>query len=288
MDDIKLSTLMDLEKIERGIYRGQSWDLGLPALFGGQVLGQALSAAYATLEEDRIAHSLHTYFLLPGDAKTPVVYDVERVRDGKSFSTRRVEAIQNGKVIFYMTASFQIDETGPHHQHADFPQVPAPETLEPDIRFYEKNYEHIPASLREALIYHKPIDTRTVHPGVSDSTFDNTDSQASRRIWIRAKDDLGDNLKLHQAVLAYASDYRFLTTALQPHGISMSDPRLKIATIDHAMWFHRPVNVNEWLLYVMESPSGGNSRGFVRGQFFSRDGVLLASTSQEGLMRLSG
>ncbi|MCC2615657.1 thioesterase family protein [Aestuariibacter halophilus] len=284
-DTIKLANLLSLETIEQGLYRGLSWDLGFRALFGGQVMGQALAAAQQTMPEARNCHSFHSYFLLPGDANLPVVYDVENVRDGRSFSTRRIKAIQNGKNIFYMTASFQHPEEGLSHQAAEMPQVPAPEGVEPDIKFYEDCYDQISERMREALSYHRPLDIRTVQP------IDIANPQKCapvRQIWMRAQEALTDSIGLQQAMLAYASDYHFLATSLQPHGISVRNRQLRMATIDHAMWFHRPFHFNEWLLYSAESPFSGGARGLVRGQFFNQKGELVASTMQEGLMRKVG
>ncbi|MDO6477417.1 acyl-CoA thioesterase II [Alteromonas sp. 1_MG-2023] len=282
MAEVKLASLMELETIEQGIYRAQSWDLGFRALFGGQVLGQALSAAYKTVGGGFTAHSFHSYFLLPGDAKKPVMYDVEIVRDGRSFCTRRVKAIQEGRNIFYMTASFQLPEDGMEHQFAVMPDVPPPQDITPDIAFYEANYEKLARPMQEALSYHKPVDIRTVD---AVNSFSAKKRDPLRYIWLRAQEEMGTDAQINQASLAYASDYHFLSTALQPHGVSMADRALRIATIDHAMWFHKPVNFNEWLLYVAESPFSGNARGIVKGQIFNRQGELVASTMQEGLMR---
>ena len=283
-NEVKVASLLELETLEKGLYRGQSWDLGFRALFGGQVLGQALKAAWASVPEGRVAHSFHSYFLLPGDAKQPVVYDVEIVRDGKSFSARRVKAIQNGRNIFYMTASFQQPEEGMEHQYAQMPDVAAPEEVEPDIRMYERNYENIGRRMREALSYHRPIDIRTVD---AVRSFTSKNDKPERYTWLRANEDLGDSQAMHQAPLSYPSDYHFLSTSLQPHGVQITDRNLAIATIDHAMWFHRPINMNEWLLYSMESPASGGARGLVRGQLFNQQGELVASTMQEGLMRIT-
>ncbi|WP_088328471.1 acyl-CoA thioesterase II [Lacimicrobium sp. SS2-24] len=281
-NSVKLTELLTLERLEKGLYRGLSWDLGFRALFGGQVMGQALAAAQRTVEEDRTAHSMHCYFLLPGDAHQPVVYDVEFIRDGRSFCTRRVKAIQNGRTIFYMTASFQVQEEGLTHQHADMPDVPDPESLEPDIRFYENVLDKLPPNMVEKLAYHRPVDMRTVQainpmkPQVAPPT---------RNVWMKSVEALGDDVNIHQTTLTYASDYYFLVTALQPHGMSIMHPNIRMATIDHAMWFHRPFRFDDWLLYCMESPFSGGSRGFARGQIFNRQGELVASTMQEGLMR---
>ena len=281
-EKVKLSTLIDLENIEKGLYRGQSWDLGFKAIFGGQVLAQALMAATRTVEENRFCHSFHSYFLLPGDAKKPVVYDVEIVRDGRSFSARRVKAIQNGKSIFYMTASFQAIQQGVEHQFANYPQnIPQPDSLVPDIAKYESNLDKLPAKFRKALVYHKPVDIRSIPADL----YNGDTKQPVRGVWLKSNDRLDEEPPLHTAALAYASDYHFLTTALKPHDINPNDTSLTLATIDHAMWFHRPFNFDQWLLYTVESPFSGNSRGFVKGQFFDLQGNLVASAVQEGLVR---
>ena len=278
---MKLVELLTLEKLEEGLFRGQSWDLGFRALFGGQVLGQGLAAAQLTLPEGRICHSFHSYFLLPGDANKPVVFDVENVRDGRSFSTRRVKAIQNGKNIFYMTASFQYPEQGLEHQSADMPIVPPPEELESDSKIFS-NLKGMSEGMCKSIGYHKPIDMRIV-----DAASPNlAEVRAPRRnIWMKAHELLSGNINLNQVMLAYASDYHFLSTALHPHGVSSNDKNLRMATIDHSMWFHHPFDFDDWLLYSAESPFSGSARGLVRGQFFNREGKLVASTMQEGLMR---
>lgn len=277
-----LPQLLSLEQLEMGLYRGQSWDLGFRALFGGQVMGQALSAAQQTVEAERVVHSFHSYFLLPGDASLPVIYDVENIRDGRSFSSRRVKAIQKGKVIFYMSASFQIPEKGLEHLEAVMPDAPLPETLEPDIKFYEKMQKDMPESSREQLSYHKPIDIRTVQ------TFNPLKPKPAapvRYVWMKLADSSVLDLATSQRLLAYASDYYFLLTALQPHGLSIMNKQLRMATIDHAMWFHHDFDFSQWLLYCMDSPFSGGSRALVRGQFFNQQGKLVGSTMQEGLMR---
>lgn len=284
MSDIKLVELLTLEKLEEGLFRGQSWDLGFRALFGGQVLGQALAAAQLTLPEGRVTHSFHSYFLLPGDANQSVVFDVEKVRDGRSFSTRRVKAIQNGRNIFYMTASFQTPEKGLEHQFADMPDVPQPEDIISDIDVFG-NTQDMPQTMRESIGYHKPIDMRTV-----DFIDPNKAvvKAPKRYIWMKAQEALSGNINLNQVMLAYASDYHFLSTAVQPHGISTRNENLRMATIDHSMWFHHPFDFDEWLLYCAESPFSGGARGLTRGQFFNREGKLVASTMQEGLVRMMG
>lgn len=276
-----LLALLKLEVIEQGIYRGQSQDLGFRALFGGQVMGQALSAAQETIAEDRFVHSLHSYFLRAGDASKPVVYEVESIRDGASFSTRRVQAIQNGKAIFYMTASFQHMEQGFEHQDK-MPEVPAPEGLNSIQDFIIENQQSLPEAMREKFVAEKPIEMRPVQqynwlsPEKTGSTM---------QMWIKANGELPDDIRIHTYMLAYTSDFHFLPTALQPHGISHWQPNFQIATIDHAMWFHRPFRFDDWLLYCMDSPTASNGRGLVRGQIFNRQGELVASTMQEGVIR---
>jgi len=282
VSEVKLESLFKMECIEQGLYRGQSWDLGFRALFGGQVLGQSIAAAYNTVPQGRAIHSFHSYFLLPGDASKPVVYDIENVRDGRSFSSRRVKAIQNGRTIFYMTASFHVDEPGLEHQFAVMPNAPEPDTVPADIRFYEDDYENLSESMKESLSYHRPVEIRTVD---SANSYTADKRAPKRKIWIKGRDTLDANLSIHQASLAYASDYHFLSTALQPHGLSVQDKSLRLATIDHAMWFHKPFKFDDWLLYEMESPFSGNSRGLVQGKIFNRQGELVASAVQEGLIR---
>lgn len=277
----ELSSLLTLETIEQGIYRGQSQDLGYRALFGGQVMGQALSAAQETVPKNRFIHSLHSYFLRAGDAGAPVIYQVEVLRDGASFSARRVQAIQHGKAIFYMTASFQHHEEGFEHQDT-MPEVPAPEDLPSYSDYILKNQAYIPVSLREKFLSEKPIDIRPVqqynwlNPTATDST---------NQMWIKANGDLPDDLRIHTYMLAYTSDFHFLPSALLPHGVSHWQPNFQIATIDHAIWFHRPFRFDDWLLYCVDSPSASNGRGLVRGQIFNRQGHLVASTMQEGVIR---
>lgn len=276
-----LLSLLKLESIEQGLYRGQSQDLGFKAVFGGQVMGQALSAAKETLPEERKIHSFHSYFLRPGDASKPIVYEVESIRDGKSFSTRRVSAIQFGKPIFYMTASFQIEEQGFTHQVA-MPDVPGPEELVSDLDFYQQHAAQIPEKLRSKFICEKPIDMRAVD---FQNPFVPQASAPKRYVWFKANGQMPDDLRVHKYLLAYASDFNFLPTALQPHGRSFMAPQMQVATIDHAMWFHRDFRFDDWLLYVVDSPAASGGRGLVQGQFFSRDGSLVATTIQQGVIR---
>lgn len=279
LDD--LLALLKLEVIEQGWYRGQSQDLGFRALFGGQVMGQALSAAQETVAADRFVHSLHSYFLRPGDAKKPVLYEVENIRDGASFSTRRVKAIQNGKAIFYMTASFQLSETGFDHQDV-MPQVPGPEGLASYGDFIHQHQLAIPEPIRGLFLAEKPIEIRPVNPY---NWLKPEKADSSSPVWIKTSGPMPDDLRIHTYMLAYASDFHFLPTALFPHGVSHWQPNFQIATIDHAMWFHRPFRFDDWLLYDMQSPSASNGRGLVKGQIFNRQGELVASTMQEGVIR---
>ncbi|MFY8274448.1 acyl-CoA thioesterase II [Pseudoalteromonas sp. SSDWG2] len=279
LDD--LLSLLKLEEIELGLYRGASQDLGFKAVFGGQVMGQALSAAKETLPEGRVVHSLHSYFLRPGDAARPIVYDVENIRDGKSLSTRRVSAIQYGKPIFYMTASFSGESQGLEHQ-STMPDVPAPEGLRSALDFYREHAHQIPEPIRNKFISEKAIDMRPVN---FQNPFDPQVAEPVKHIWFKANGEMPDDQRIHNYLLAYASDFEFLPTALLPHGKSFMHPNMQVATIDHAMWFHRPFRMDEWMLYSVDSPSASGGRGLVRGQFFDRQGNLVVSTIQEGVMR---
>lgn len=281
--DIQLAELFTLETIEQGLYRGISWDLGFPAIFGGQVLGQAVIAAYKSVPDNQFAHSFHSYFLLPGDAAKPVLYDVEVVRDGRSFSTRRVKAIQDGKTIFYMTISFQLLQPHIEHQNVFLPDIVHANQLMNDIDLLSKLREPLSESLCHTLSYHRPIDIRTVD---ALAMFGKDVVVPERFIWMKSQHQLQQDVALHQAALAYASDYHFLSTALQAHPITFDDKRLRMATIDHAMWFHKPFDFNQWHVYSTVSPFTGNARGLVQGQFFNENKELIASTMQEGMIRL--
>jgi len=277
----ELLALLKLETIEQGIYRGQSQDLGFRALFGGQVMGQALSAAQETISADRFVHSLHSYFLRAGDASKPVVYEVENIRNGASFSTRRVKAIQNGKAIFYMTASFQQPEEGFNHQDS-MPTVPDPDGIPSYSDFISEHQDALPKSMREKFLAEKPIEIRPVQQ-YNWLKPEKTDSNCN--IWLKTNGSLPDDLRNHSCMLAYASDFHFLPASLLPHGASHLLPNFQIATVDHAMWFHRPFRFDDWLLYCIDSPSASNGRGLVRGQIYNRQGELVASTMQEGVIR---
>jgi acyl-CoA thioesterase-2 len=277
----ELVELLALERIEENLFRGQSQDLGWGLVFGGQVLGQALSAAAQTVPKDREVHSLHAYFLRPGDASAPIVYDVDRIRDGKSFTTRRVVAIQNGKPIFNLAASFQSDEPG--FEHADeMPEVAGPDGLDNELTIWTNLVDRIPEVFRSRATAERPIELRPVDP-VDYLTPEK--KPPHHAVWMRADGELPDDPALHRYLLAYCSDFSFVTTAMRPHGATWINPTIQVASIDHAMWFHRPFRADEWLLHVMESPSANGSRGLVRGQVFTKDGVLVASTLQEGLIR---
>jgi acyl-CoA thioesterase-2 len=276
-----LLKLIDLEAIEINIYRGRNRDIGTGRVFGGQVLAQALVAARRTVDEPREAHSLHGYFILPGDLEAPIVYFVDRLRDGRSFTTRRVTAIQHGRAIFNLSASFQVAETGPEHQTA-MPDVPPPEELKPELERIREMADRIPDGLRAVLTQDRPIDFRPVTP---IDLFDPEPGPALRHVWLRAIGRLPDEPVSHQATLAYASDYGLLGTALLPHGLSVRTPGMQVATLDHAIWYNRPFRADEWLLYVTESPVAAGARGFARGSVYTRDGSLVASVAQEGLTR---
>jgi len=278
----ELVTLLALERIEENLFRGQSQDLGWGTVFGGQVLGQALSAAVQTVPADRLAHSLHAYFLRPGDVAKPIVYDVDRIRDGTSFTTRRVVAIQHGHPIFNLAASFQKSEDGFEHQ-ASMPAVPAPDTLQNEQQRLAPYAARLPHMMRERALAERAFDIRPAEP--SDDPFVAPPREPQRLVWMRAVARLPDDPALHGYLLAYASDFGFLTTALRPHGLTWLSPGVQIASLDHHMWFHQPFRVDEWLLHVMDSPSAHGSRGLVRGSVYTEDGRLVASTAQEGLIR---
>ncbi len=276
-----LVDLLTLEQIEENLFRGNSQDLGFRQLFGGQVLGQALSAASQTLEPERQVHSLHGYFLRPGDAGLPVVYLVDRVRDGGSFSTRRVTAVQKGKTIFTCSASFQTFEEGFEHQ-LQMPEVVGPENLPNELELAGQLSHLLPEPMREKILLPKPVEIR---PVTFQNPIDPKPMEPIRHAWFRADGMLPDDPALHKYLLAYASDFGFIGTAMLPHGVSVWQKSMQLASLDHAIWFHREVRMDEWLLYSMDSPWAGNGRGFARGSIFNQAGQLVASVAQEGLMR---
>jgi len=274
-----LLQLLQLEALEVNLFRGESRDIGAPQVFGGQVLGQALTAAAATVE-GRVVHSLHAYFLRRGDCNAPIIYQVDRSLDGHSFTNRRVVAIQHGAQIFNMTASFQVEESGFDHQ-VEMPKVPPPESL-PDPAPPAALLAKLPDKVRRFFGQPRPFEFRMVQPV---DYLNPRPAPPLRQIWVRAVGPLGDDEMLHRRLLAYVSDFFLLDTATLPHGTSFLKASLIMATIDHAMWFHRPLRLDDWLLCAMESPSASGARGFARASIFARDGRLVASAAQEGLIR---
>ncbi len=286
----ELIELLSLERLEDNLFRGQSRDIGTKYVFGGQVLGQALSAAQATMEEGsgRMAHSLHAYFLRAGDVEHPIVYDVDRTRDGGSFSVRRVTAIQHGKVIFFCAASFQGEEPEAQQHQLPMPEVPRPEDIEPAPAVPAAVMATLPPKVQRWLSRRGPFEFRHVDmsgKGARDE-LNPPKRPPFQQVWFRLTEPVGDAPELHHALLAYASDFQLLGTANYPHGISYYQPNVQMASLDHALWFHRPFRADDWLLYAIDSPSAQNSRGLARGQIFTRDGKLVASTAQEGLIRV--
>ena len=276
----QLLTILDIERLEENLFRGLSPQVGWQRVFGGQVIGQALVAANRTVN-GRLTHSLHAYFLRAGDPSVPIIYNVDRIRDGGSFTTRRVVAVQHGQAIFSMAASFHREETGLEHQ-IKMPEVPPPESLPSEAELKACLIDRVPPQVkayweRERPIEIRPVDlSRYLTPGNHDP---------SQQVWIRATGELSNEQSLHQCVLAYASDFTLLDTALIAHGRFVFDPKLILASLDHALWFHRKLRADEWLLYAQDSPISGGGRAFCRGMLFTRDGKLVASTAQEGLLR---
>jgi acyl-CoA thioesterase II len=275
-----LLQLLELERLELNLFRGTSRDIGSPQVFGGQVLGQALSAAAATVE-DRVVHSLHAYFLRRGDCNAPIIYEVDRSLDGHSFSNRRIVAIQHGQQIFNMTASFQVEESGFEHQ-IRMPKVPSADSLPDSDGPPPQLLARVPERVRRFYEQPRPFEFRPVQP--IEYLHPRREAPA-REIWFRTVGTLGDDEMLHRRLLAYVSDFFLLDTATLPHGTSLLTPTVVMASIDHAMWFHRPLRVDDWLLYAMQSPSASGARGFSRANVFTRDGRLVASAAQEGLVR---
>jgi acyl-CoA thioesterase-2 len=276
-----LLQMLELEPLEVNLFRGESRDIGSPQVFGGQVLGQALTAASATIE-GRIVHSLHAYFLRRGDFNAPIVYQVDRSLDGHSFSNRRVVAIQHGEPIFNMAASFQVVEDGLEHQSA-MPVVPPPEELADSSRPPPQLLARLPQRVRRFLEQPRPFEFRLVQPM---DYLGPQNAPPARQVWFRAVDRLPPDERLHRRLLAYLSDFFLLDTATLPHGSTLLGNSVVMASIDHAMWFHRPLRVDDWLLYAVDSPSASGARGFARAAVYARDGTLVASTAQEGLVRL--
>jgi acyl-CoA thioesterase-2 len=275
-----LISILDLEELEVNVFRGRSPQEPRQRVFGGQVAGQALVAAGRTVERGN-AHSLHAYFLRPGDVAVPILYQVDRIRDGRTFTTRRVVAIQHGQAIFHLSASFQPEEPGPDHQ-IPMPEAPAPESLLSFEERIEPLLGRVPEAVRQWMTRDRPIDVRPVE---FVDPFHPVARPPRQLVWIRANGRLPDPVLLHQCVVAYASDLTLLDTATLPHAIAWNDPRYVMASLDHAMWFHRPFRADEWLLYAQVSPAAHGARGFTMGHLFTRDGTLVASVAQEGLIR---
>jgi len=276
-----LIQLLKLERIEDNIFRGDSRDIGSAQVFGGQVLGQALSAAQHTVE-GRVAHSLHAYFLRRGDMTAPIIYDVDRARDGGSFSNRRVVAIQHGRPIFNLAASFQRPEKGLEHQ-AEMPDVPGPEGLQELTDLVSESIDKLPDKIRRYMMDRGPFHFRPVEHW---SFARPQKHEPIKHVWIRTVDRLPDDPALHQNLLAYASDHELLSASTLPHGLTLARDNVIMASLDHALWFHRKVEIDQWLLYAIHSPNASGVRGFSRGQLFTKDGTLVASTAQEGLIRV--
>ncbi|MEM7582708.1 MAG: acyl-CoA thioesterase II [Acidobacteriota bacterium] len=280
LDD--LIKLLTLERLDTNLYRGQSHDIGTNRVFGGQVLGQALAAANNTVE-DRTVHSLHAYFLRKGDHNAPIIYEVDRQRDGRSFTSRRVVAIQHGHPILNLAASFQVPEEGLEHQ-SSMPQVPKPETLK-DVTEYRRQMldRFSETDLPRYLLHERPFEFRPVQ---LPQFIDPEPREPRANIWFKTVGPMPDDDDLHRNMLTYVSDYYLIGTATRPHGVSVFSPELQLASLDHALWFQRPFRIDEWLLYSIESPSASGARGISRGQIFRQDGALVAVVAQEGVMRV--
>ncbi len=275
-----LLQLLDLERLEINLFRGLSRDIGSPQVFGGQVLGQALMAASRTVGPERAVHSLHSYFLRRGDFDAPIVYEVDRSRDGASFTNRRVVAIQHGQQIFHLSASFQLPEEGPDHQ-VEAPPVTPPEELPDLTATVRRRLQDLPDQRRRFWERDRPFEFRSV-----EAIDDGRPRPGVRHIWFRLAGQCPDDAVLHRCLLAYVSDFHLLETATLPHGLSFHTGHVLLASLDHGMWFHRPFRIDDWLLYALISPSSSGARGMAFGRVFDRAGRLVASTAQEGLMRV--
>lgn len=277
-----LIQVLQLERLDANLYRGESRDIGTKRVFGGQILGQALAAANYTVE-DRVAHSLHAYFLRKGDHKAPVIFEVDRQRDGRSFTSRRVVAIQHGRPILNLAASFQVPEEGLDHQAA-MPQVPSPDSLK-DVREYKQQLvdKYSESKLPRYLLHERPFEFRPAQP---PQFIDPEPREPRAHVWFRTVGKMPDDDALHRNMLAYVSDYYLIATATRPHGYSVFSKNLQLASLDHALWFQRPFRIDEWLLYSLESPSAAGARGLARGMIYDADGKLVAAVAQEGVMRV--
>lgn len=278
----ELVDLLTLERLEENLFRGQSRDIGTKYVFGGQVLGQSLSAAQQTVDAARSVHSIHAYFLRAGDINAPIVFDVDRARDGHSFSVRRVTAIQHGQPILVLAASFQKHEVGVEHQF-HLPEVPQPEDVPVMTAPSPEVIAQLSAKMQRWLSRMGPFEMRPVYPR---DELNPSKRPPYQQVWFRLTDKIGDDPNLHRAMLAYASDFYLLGTSTFPHGISYYQANVQMASLDHALWFHRPFRIDDWLLYALDSPSASGARGLARGSIYTRDGVLVASVAQEGLIRV--
>jgi len=272
--------LLELERLEDNLFRGESRDIGSPQVFGGQILGQALLAAHKTVEEGK-PHSLHAYFLRAGDFNRPVVYQVERSRDGRSYANRRVVAIQHGRPILNLAASFHGEESGFEHQ-VEMPDVPGPEGLTPSIEINESIVEKVPEKMRRLLSHKPPFEFRPVE---APKFADPSQRPPRKHVWMRPWNELPEDPAVHQGLLTYVSDYELLGTSTLPHELDFSSRPVQMASLDHALWFHRPFRIDGWFLYAFDSPISRGGRGFTRGQIFTRSGKLIASVAQEGVIR---
>ncbi|MCR9136843.1 MAG: acyl-CoA thioesterase II [Alphaproteobacteria bacterium] len=276
-----LLSILDLERLEQDLFRGNSPKQGWQRVFGGQVISQALIAAQRTIAEDRYVHSLHGYFMRPGDPSVPIIYEVDRIRDGSSFNTRRVVAIQHGKAIFSLSASFQVDEPGLDHQ-IDMPEIAPPESLIGEADLKERFLKNAPDNVRRYWERERPIEMRPV----SLEHYISKEKLAPlQNIWVRANGEVPPDRAIQAAILAYLSDMTLLDTALFAHGMSVFSSKIQAASLDHSMWFHRPYAMDDWMLYAQDSPSATGARGLTRGGLYTRDGILIASVAQEGLIR---
>lgn len=277
----ELVDLLKLQKLSETVFLGQNYQSPWNRVFGGQVLAQALSAATQTVGDDRIVHSLHSYFLLAGDINIPIIYEVEKIRDGGSFSTRRVVAKQNGIAIFFLSASYQLKNQGGYEHSVKMPSVASPEEIESDEETIEKFSKWIPKTLADTITQ-RPFDFKVVE---GYDLNQDIGKPGVKHVWFKPKQDFSQNLALNQQILTYASDYNLLLTATIPHTKGIYPVHLFLASLDHSVWFHREFTFDDWLLYVIDSPSASNSRGFAKGNIFTRSGELVASVAQEGLMR---
>jgi acyl-CoA thioesterase II len=278
-----LLSILDLEQLEHNLFRGRSPQVGWQRVFGGQVIGQALVAAQRTVDKERHVHSLHAYFMRPGDPAIPIIYEVDRIRDGGSFTTRRVVAIQHGHAIFTLSASFQADEAGLEHQMPMKLNVPGPDGLMSDREFGAQYAHMAPDHIRKYFEHERPIEMKPV----SLTHYISRDPlPPEQNVWFRTLGDVPDDRALQAAVLAYVSDMTLLDGSLFPHGRTVFDRDMQAASLDHSMWFHRPNRLDDWILYSQDSPNASGGRGFNRGAFYSRSGELVASVAQEGLVRV--